>query len=108
SLPGGDFDVILQSVDRRLFTLPEDMLVLPGHGLDTTIGSESPHLEEWAERGWGRTRARTPNRRDHAPHCGGQPRRFATSGDDVFAYDVFLVRSETVTRFHLSAVFLVT
>jgi glyoxylase-like metal-dependent hydrolase (beta-lactamase superfamily II) len=49
---GGDFPTIIQSVDRRLFTLPEDTLVLPGHGLDTTIGSERPHLDEWVERGW--------------------------------------------------------
>jgi glyoxylase-like metal-dependent hydrolase (beta-lactamase superfamily II) len=52
SLPGGDFAQILTSIDRRLFTLPGDTLVLPGHGLDTTIGAESPHLQEWEERGW--------------------------------------------------------
>jgi glyoxylase-like metal-dependent hydrolase (beta-lactamase superfamily II) len=51
-LPGGNFDQIIESIDRRLFTLPEDLLVLPGHGLDTTIGSERPHLEEWIARGW--------------------------------------------------------
>jgi glyoxylase-like metal-dependent hydrolase (beta-lactamase superfamily II) len=49
---GGDFDTIIQSVDRRLFTLPQETLVLPGHGLDTTIGTERPHLDEWIERGW--------------------------------------------------------
>lgn len=47
-----DFPTIIQSVDRRLFTLPAETLVLPGHGLDTTIGSERPHLDEWVERGW--------------------------------------------------------
>jgi len=52
SFEGGDFPTIIKSVDRRLFTLPADTLVLPGHGLDTTIGSESPHLDEWVERGW--------------------------------------------------------
>lgn len=52
SLPGGNFDQIIQSVDRRLFTLPADLLVLPGHGLDTTIGDEAPHLQEWIDRGW--------------------------------------------------------
>jgi glyoxylase-like metal-dependent hydrolase (beta-lactamase superfamily II) len=52
STPGASFDQILQSIDRRLFTLPVDMLVLPGHGLDTTIGEERPHLQEWADRGW--------------------------------------------------------
>lgn len=52
STPGGSFDQILESIDRRLFTLPADMLVMPGHGLDTTVGAERPHLDEWAERGW--------------------------------------------------------
>ena len=27
-------------------------LVLPGHGAGTTIGAESPHLDEWVDRGW--------------------------------------------------------
>jgi len=49
---GADFPTIIQSVDRRLFTLPPGTLVLPGHGLDTTIGTEQPHLDEWVERGW--------------------------------------------------------
>jgi len=52
SLPGGNFAVIIESVDRRLFTLPAETLVLPGHGLDTTIATERPHLDEWIERGW--------------------------------------------------------
>ena len=50
--PGGDFDRIIASIDRRLFTLPADTIVLPGHGDDTTIGAERPHLDEWIERGW--------------------------------------------------------
>ena len=40
------FDQIITSIDRRLFTLDPDILVLPGHGLDTTIGTERPHLDE--------------------------------------------------------------
>lgn len=52
ALPGGDFEEIIASIDRRLFTLPADLLVLPGHGLDTTVGTERPHLDEWVERGW--------------------------------------------------------
>jgi glyoxylase-like metal-dependent hydrolase (beta-lactamase superfamily II) len=52
TFPGGDFEQIIQSIDRRLFTLPIDTLVLPGHGLDTTIGSERPHVQEWVDRGW--------------------------------------------------------
>jgi glyoxylase-like metal-dependent hydrolase (beta-lactamase superfamily II) len=46
------FDTIIGSIDRRLFTLAPDTLVFPGHGLDTTIGTERPHLDEWIERGW--------------------------------------------------------
>jgi glyoxylase-like metal-dependent hydrolase (beta-lactamase superfamily II) len=52
SFEGGDFDTIIESLSSRLFTLPEDTLVLPGHGDDTTIGTERPHLDEWVERGW--------------------------------------------------------
>jgi glyoxylase-like metal-dependent hydrolase (beta-lactamase superfamily II) len=51
--PGGDFDQIIRSIDERLFSkLEADVLVFPGHGDDTTIGTESPHLQEWIDRGW--------------------------------------------------------
>ena len=50
--PEGDFPLILVSIGRRLFTLAGDLLVLPGHGLDTTLDQERPHLQEWADRGW--------------------------------------------------------
>ena len=46
------FDQIIEQIDRRLFTLPADTIVLPGHGIDTTIGTERPHLDEWIERRW--------------------------------------------------------
>ena len=49
---GGDFSTIIESVDRRLFTLAEDTIVLPGHGERTTIGAERPHLQAWIDRGW--------------------------------------------------------
>ena len=49
---GAGFEQILASIDRRLFTLPAETLVLPGHGLDTTVGTERPHLDEWLARGW--------------------------------------------------------
>ena len=52
SFPGGDFPTIITSLEERLFVLPDDTLVLPGHGLDTTIGTERPHLQEWIDRGW--------------------------------------------------------
>jgi glyoxylase-like metal-dependent hydrolase (beta-lactamase superfamily II) len=50
--PGGDFDTIIRSIDDKLFTFPADTIVLPGHGADTTIGTERPHLQEWVDRGW--------------------------------------------------------
>jgi glyoxylase-like metal-dependent hydrolase (beta-lactamase superfamily II) len=52
-LPGGDFPTIIRSIEDRLFaTLPPDTIVLPGHGDDTIIGTERPHLQEWIDRGW--------------------------------------------------------
>jgi glyoxylase-like metal-dependent hydrolase (beta-lactamase superfamily II) len=53
SFPGGDFDRIIRSIDDLLFsTLDPDVVVMPGHGDDTTIGNERPHLQEWIDRGW--------------------------------------------------------
>ncbi len=49
----GDFPRIIESIERRIFTpLPPETIVMPGHGLDTTIGTERPHLDEWVDRGW--------------------------------------------------------
>jgi glyoxylase-like metal-dependent hydrolase (beta-lactamase superfamily II) len=49
---GSDFGTIIESIDRKLFTLPADTIVMPGHGTDTTIGTERPSLQEWVDRGW--------------------------------------------------------
>ena len=50
---GGDFDTIMQSLEERMFRVFDgDTLVLPGHGLDTTLATEAPHLDEWYARGW--------------------------------------------------------
>ncbi len=46
------FDQIIESIRTKLFVLPDETIVYPGHGKDTTIGQEKPHLEEWIERGW--------------------------------------------------------
>jgi glyoxylase-like metal-dependent hydrolase (beta-lactamase superfamily II) len=48
----GDFPTIITSIRDRLFTLPDDTRVYPGHGKGTTIGTEKPHLQEWIDRGW--------------------------------------------------------
>lgn len=39
-LPGGNFDTLIQSIHQKLFTLPDDVTVYPGHGQETTIGFE--------------------------------------------------------------------
>lgn len=46
------FAQIVENIETKLFTLPEDTAVYPGHGKDTTIGAEVPHLQEWKDRGW--------------------------------------------------------
>jgi glyoxylase-like metal-dependent hydrolase (beta-lactamase superfamily II) len=51
-LEGGDFATIISSIDNKLFTFPAETIVLPGHGLDTTIGAERPQLSQWVARGW--------------------------------------------------------
>jgi glyoxylase-like metal-dependent hydrolase (beta-lactamase superfamily II) len=45
------FPDIIESISRRLLTLPADTVVRTGHGDTTTIGEEAPHLEEWIARG---------------------------------------------------------
>lgn len=52
SFENASFEQIIESIDHRLLTLPTETIVLPGHGLDTTIGTERPHLDEWIARGW--------------------------------------------------------
>jgi glyoxylase-like metal-dependent hydrolase (beta-lactamase superfamily II) len=46
-----DFGTIIQSIRRRLLVLPPTTVVHTGHGDDTTIGDEAPHLDEWIARG---------------------------------------------------------
>ena len=50
--PYGDFPAIIRSISERLFPLDAATVVMPGHGDDTTIGTERPHLDEWIARGW--------------------------------------------------------
>jgi glyoxylase-like metal-dependent hydrolase (beta-lactamase superfamily II) len=42
-LPGGNTDQILRSISQRLFALPDDTRVLPGHMQETTIAHELAH-----------------------------------------------------------------
>ncbi len=47
------FASLYDGVATKIFgQLPDATWVYPGHGADTTLGAERPHLEEWRERGW--------------------------------------------------------
>jgi glyoxylase-like metal-dependent hydrolase (beta-lactamase superfamily II) len=46
-----DFPTILTSIEQRLFALPGDTIVHTGHGDDTSVAAEAPHLDEWRARG---------------------------------------------------------
>jgi glyoxylase-like metal-dependent hydrolase (beta-lactamase superfamily II) len=46
-----DFPTIISSIEEKLLGLPPETIVHTGHGDDTTIGDEAPHLQEWIARG---------------------------------------------------------
>ena len=47
------FTSLIDDVERKVFgPLPDETWVYPGHGKDTTLGAERPHLFEWRQRGW--------------------------------------------------------
>lgn len=49
----GRFSRLLGDVTERLFArFDDDAWVYPGHGDDTTLGAQRPHLDEWRTRGW--------------------------------------------------------
>ena len=51
--PGQSFDSLIEDVTTRVFDVyDDDTWVYPGHGDDTTLGAERPHLAEWRQRGW--------------------------------------------------------
>lgn len=47
------FNQLMTDLEERVFaTLPDGTWVYPGHGKDTTLGDERPHIPEWRARGW--------------------------------------------------------
>lgn len=48
-----DFDSLMSGLETKVFDRFDDATVVyPGHGDDTTLGAERPHLAEWRDRGW--------------------------------------------------------
>ena len=48
-----DFVSLVDDLEARVFDqLPDETWFYPGHGDDSTLGAERPHLAEWLERGW--------------------------------------------------------
>ena len=48
-----DFTMIMDQLENKVFgRLPDATWIYPGHGGDTTLGAERPHLQEWRARGW--------------------------------------------------------
>jgi glyoxylase-like metal-dependent hydrolase (beta-lactamase superfamily II) len=48
-----NFTSLIDDVEHKLFDrLPDDTWFYPGHGKDSTLGTERPHLAEWRARGW--------------------------------------------------------
>lgn len=48
-----DFRQLIDDVQERVFDkLPDDTWFYPGHGDDSTLGEQRPHLPEWRKRGW--------------------------------------------------------
>lgn len=42
-LPGGNFSQIVESIENKIFILPEDTVIYPGHGKTTTVSWEKEH-----------------------------------------------------------------
>ncbi len=48
-----DFTSLYDGVVTKIFDrFDDDTVILPGHGANTTLGVERPHLAEWRARGW--------------------------------------------------------
>ncbi|MET9481242.1 MBL fold metallo-hydrolase [Streptomyces sp. NPDC006638] len=48
-----DFGTLMDGLESKIFAaLPDEAWIYPGHGDDSTLGAERPHLPEWRARGW--------------------------------------------------------
>jgi glyoxylase-like metal-dependent hydrolase (beta-lactamase superfamily II) len=46
------FGQLMDDLEERVFPLPDGTWIYPGHGKDTTLGAERPHVSGWRARGW--------------------------------------------------------
>ncbi len=52
-LPGGDYEQLMHSIEQEILSLPDDTVLLPGHGPATTVGQErfsNPFILDWLAR----------------------------------------------------------
>ena len=47
-----DFQSLMSGLEEKVFSLPDEAWIYPGHGNDSTLGAERPHIPEWWARGW--------------------------------------------------------
>jgi glyoxylase-like metal-dependent hydrolase (beta-lactamase superfamily II) len=48
-----DFESLINDIQSRVFDyLPDGTWFYPGHGDDSTLGEQKPHINEWRSRGW--------------------------------------------------------
>ncbi|MFJ7964072.1 MBL fold metallo-hydrolase [Streptomyces sp. NPDC096324] len=47
-----DFQSLMSGLEEKVFSLPDETWIYPGHGNDSTLGAERPHIQEWRARGW--------------------------------------------------------
>ncbi|WP_328839842.1 MBL fold metallo-hydrolase [Streptomyces europaeiscabiei] len=47
-----DFQSLMGGLEEKVFSLPDEAWIYPGHGNDSTLGAERPHIQEWWARGW--------------------------------------------------------
>ncbi|WP_327237133.1 MBL fold metallo-hydrolase [Streptomyces sp. NBC_01317] len=48
-----DFGTLMDGLESKIFAaLPDEAWIYPGHGNDSTLGAERPHLPDWRARGW--------------------------------------------------------
>jgi len=82
-----DFGTIIESIRDKVLTLPDETVVLTGHGDSTVIGAEAPHLQQWVDRGLLEFHADRPSRFGLETHLAGMQRAVRDFGPVVAVAD---------------------